>query len=259
MAAGFQPQYILESELREYGLPLPSEKADIISLVKQASVLIDEHCGRMETDGNGSLVYSTYTERLTFPSGRNVIRVSYSPLAAVPASTVNLLAASGGGFYTGVQANTITTATGVLSPVISAKGRYGYGRRADSALYPDATYGMNLLQVASYFGGPPTFTDIDVSSIDFDTRTGELWIPAGIYLAQYTEIEISYNGGYDPRNMPRAIKFATAGIVKNAIAKVTTGVKSIQGAGKISILMEDHLIDETIERFLMNYKVTLAI
>lgn len=259
MAAGFQPQYILESELREYGLPLPAEQANILNLVQQASTLIDEHCGRIETDGGGSLVYSTYTERLQFPSGRNIVRLSYSPLVALPASTVNALSASGGVYYTGVQANTVTTSAGLLSPVISAKGRYGYGRRADSAIYPDANYGMNILQVASYFGGPPQFTDIDCTLIDFDTRTGELWVPAGLYLAQYTEIEVTYNGGYDPRDMPKAIKFATAGIVRNALAKVATGIKSITGAGKISMLMEDTLIDKTIERFLQNYKVTLAI
>jgi hypothetical protein len=259
---GFQPQYILESELPTFGLPTVAQQANIINLVQAASTLIDEHCGRVEDDGGGSLVYSTYTERVEMPEGRNVVRLSYKPLVAIAQATVAALQASGGNFYTGVQANAVVSNFGSpnLSPIISCSGRYGYGRRDNQMKYPDSGYMMNLLQVASYFGGPPQFTAIDPTMIDYDPRTGEIWVPAGLYISNYTELQITYNTGFDPRNMPRAIKHATAAVIKNALAKGagTTGIKSITGAGRVNVMLDPELIDPNIEKMLANYVNSMA-
>jgi hypothetical protein len=136
--------------------------------------------------------------------------------------------------------------------MLGASGRYGYGRRSEFAVYPDLNYGMNLLQVASFFGGPPNWTPIDVSSIDWDaeSQSGEVWIPAGLYMSQYTEMIAIYNSGYDPLNMPPAIKNATAALVRNFLARGggTTGIKSLQ----------DELLDSTIQRWLDAFKTVLA-
>ena len=259
---GFQPQYLTEAELPTFGLPTVAQQGNIINLVEAASSLIDEHCGRVEDDGGGSLVYSTYTERLELPEGRNTVRLSYKPLVGIPAATVTALSASGGCFYTGVVANTVTSnfGGGNLSPLISCSGRYGYGRRDNQLKYPDSGYMMNLLQVASFFGGPPPFTPIDLMMIDFDPRTGQIWVPAGLYISNYTEIEVTYNSGFDPRNMPRSIKHACAQICKNSLAKGsgTTGIKSISGAGRINIILDPELIDKNTDKLLNNYKTTLA-
>ena len=73
---GFQPRYIEVENLKAYGLPTEREQANIVNLVESASTLIDEYCGRQDTDGNGSLVYSTYEEQLYLPSGRNLLRLT---------------------------------------------------------------------------------------------------------------------------------------------------------------------------------------
>ncbi len=271
----FQPRYILPQELSLYGLPDANVQPNILSLVDGASSLIDEYCGRTDGNGQGSLVYTTYMERILFQAmGRNIVRVSFKPMVAIPASVVNVLAASANApmtlddpllnvnyFFTGVQANTISGApNSALSPILGASGRYGYGRRSEFAIYPDLNYGMNALQLASFFGGPPAWTTIDVTQIDFANDTGEVWVPAGLYLSQYTEMIIMYNSGYHPLFMPRSIKQACAALVRNLLARAggTTGVKSINAAGSVNVMFTDALIDDTVARWLDAYKNIIA-
>lgn len=273
----FRPRYIQAEELGLYGLPDGSAQSNILALVDGASNLIDEYCGRQDGTGQGSLVYTTYAERLLLQArNRNIVRTSFKPLAVVPASTVQLLMASANApipagpdqqaglntnwTWTGVQPNTVVqTAGSTLSPIIGASGRYGYPRRSDFAIYPDLNYGMNPLQIASFFGGPPTFTPIDPTAIDYDMQTGEIWVPAGLYLSQYTEIMIVYNSGYDPTAMPNAIKHACAGIVRNMLA-MAGGVTNLKGlnSGMVNAQFGDNLIDSTIQRWLAAFVNVIA-
>lgn len=274
----FTPRFILPNELPLYSLPDVNRQSGILSLVDGASSLIDQHCGRTDGTGQGSLVWTTYMERLLLQArNRNILRVTFKPMVAITPTVVNNLMASGNSlnqnpkspllntnyFWTGVQANTVNVSNvpgSVLSPIIGASGRYGYARRSDFAVYPDLNYGMNLLQVASYFGGPPGFTLIDPTAIDFDVATGEIWVPAGLYLSQYTEIVIVYNSGYDPLNMPRAIKQATAMLIRNFLSRGggTTGLRSINTAGTANVSFTPDLIDTTIDRMLDPYKNIIA-
>lgn len=274
----FQPRFVLASELRQYGLPDQTKQADILSLVDAASTLIDEYCGRTDGNGQGSLVYTTYAERILFQaSGRNIVRVSFKPMVAIDATTYNTLVASANSvptnpagnpdlglnyFWTGCLQNLVTQPDGSLSSIIAASGRYGYGRRNSYAIYPDLNYGMNPLQVASFFGGPPTWTLIDAGAIDWDkqTQSGEIWVPAGLYLSQYTEMIVVYNAGYHPLMLPRAIKQSCAALVRNFLARGggTTGIKGIQAAGSINVQFTDALIDDTIARWLDAYRNVIA-
>ena len=263
----FQPRFISEKELISYGLPDITQVPDILTLVDRASTLIDEFCARPDVDGQGSLIYTTYTERLSLPVGRNIFRVSFRPLAAVDANTVSMLVASGSlpnqpnNFYTGVLPSTYPANYGraansnTLSPIISCSGRYGYARRGQQQVYPDLNYAANVLQIASFFGGPPQFTNIDVASIDVDLKTGECWVPAGLYLSQYTEVLISYTSGFSPWALPRAIKHATASLIRNLLSRGggATGLKGFQ-AGRIHAEFTDDLIDVNIQNMLQAYR-----
>ncbi|SRR6266566_5239379 len=256
----FQPRFLSEFELISYGLPDKTQQPDIITLVERASTLIDEHCARTDVDGQGSLVETTYTERLFLPVGRNIFRVSFRPLITVSPETVARYAASGSVagepnyFYTGVQANTVSRGS-TVTPLISASGRYGYARRGQQQVYPDLNYAANVLQIASFFGGPPQFTLIDISMADFDARTGEIWVPAGLYLSQYTEVVITYNAGFDPLRLPNAIKHATASLVRNLLARGggATGLKGF-GAGRIRAEFTEDLIDKNLQEMLLAYR-----
>jgi hypothetical protein len=258
----FQPRFIDEEDLNAFGLPDVSQQPDIITLVERASTLIDEFCARTDVDGQGSLVWTTYTERLFLPVGRNIFRVSFRPLAAIDTNTVNQLAASGSNgeepnyFYTGaIPSGQFRAGTNTLSPIVSCSGRYGYARRGQQQVYPDLNYAANVLQIASFFGGPPQFTPIDVTSIDFDVRTGECWVPAGLYLSQYTEVVIQYTSGFSPFRLPNAVKHATASLVRNLLSRGggATGLKGF-GAGRIRAEFTDELIDVNIQNMLQAYR-----
>lgn len=257
----FQPLYIFEDELKAFGLPDTDSQSNIMSLVEASSSLIDEYCGRTDGDGNGSLAYTTYSQRILLPEGRNIFRTMFKPLVPIDTTTTSTLAASGANYYTGFTANTQfgPSYAGALTPIISASGRYGYSRRGSQQVYPDLNYGANILQIASFFGGPPQFTPIDVTMIDYDVKTGEVWVPAGLYLSQYTEIVITYNSGFDPRDMPRGIKHACAALIKNFLARGggTTAMKSFS-VWRVSGQFVDDMIDPTVARLLQPFVTVLA-
>jgi hypothetical protein len=263
----FRPRYIFENELSDYGLPGISDQASIMALVNSASKFIDEYCGVQDGNGQGSLVWTTYIERLVMQArNRNIVRTMHRPMSVVTdddvASLTALATASGSAqnnYWTGVQSNTITRPDGTLTAIIGASGRYGYPRRGEAAVYPDLNYGLNLLQVAAFFGGPPGFMTIDASAIDWVSDLAELWVPAGLYMSQYTELLVIYNSGYDPRNMPEAIKQACAALVRNYLAKGgVTGLRGISGQGMVNVTFTDDLVDPVIERFLSAYKHIIA-
>lgn len=261
-----------------YGLPDPEDQPNILALVDAASSLIDAYCGRTDGNGMGSLVYTTYAERLLMQSsGRNIVRVSFKPMVALTATVVNNLTASANAplpspkgnplfntncWWTGAQANTVVRPDGSLSSIIGASGRYSYGRRAEFSVYPDLNYGINPLMLATFFGGPPGFVTIDASMIDWDqqSQSGEIWIPAGIYLSSYNEVTVIYNAGFDPLNMPRKIKDATAAVCRNFLARGggTTALKSISGQGMVNFQLTDSDIDPTVATWLAPYVTVIA-
>ena len=258
----FQPQYIFPAELTYYGLPDVDDQPNIMSLVEASSSLIDEYCGRTDGDGNGSLVYTTYSQRMLLPEGRNIFRTMFRPLVGLSTTLASTLAASGQNYYTGFTPNTSAPPPYdgmALTPIIGCSGRYGYSRRGSQQVYPDLNYGANILQIASFFGGPPQFTPIDLTMADVDPITGEIWIPAGLYLSQYTEVFIKYNSGYDPRDMPKSIKHACAALIKNFLSRGggTTGMKSFS-VWRVSGSFTDDMIDPTVERLLRPYANVLA-
>lgn len=262
----FSPCFVFANEYAQYGLPTSADQPDIDNLVQLASSMIDEFCGRTDGDGNGSLVYSTYIQRLNLQSpGRNLAYLPIKPIVAVSAAKVASLqaldAASGGFYYTGVLPNTILQLNGSLSGIIACSGRYGYTRRDQSAQYPDMQSIVNPLNLITLFGGPAPWIGIDITNSDYDLKTGEIWLPAGLQLTRYSEILITYNSGYDPGNMPKQIKLATSALVKNLMAKGsgTTGIKSQSlGRAGFNVVMTEDIIDPNIERLLRSFVVVRA-
>lgn len=274
----FRPRYIQAQELPLYGLPGVDQQPNILALVDAASTLIDAECGRTDAMGMGSLVWTTYAERILLQApGRNIFRTSFKPMVALDPTTVQILAASANAplpvpngqplefrnwMWTGVQANTIVRPNGQLSSILACSGRYTYGRRSAFAVYPDLNYGINPLMIATFFGGPPNFVPIDVGSIDWDleTQSGECWVPAGIYLSQYNEVTIYYNAGYNPLNMPPKIKDACAAICRNFLARAggTTALKGISGQGMVNFQLGPKDIDDTVSVWLAPFRNVIA-
>src|SRR5207253_3857103 len=85
-----------------------------------------------------------YEERLRIAAGRNTVRVTYVPLAAVPPAT---------------------------TPIVSARGRYAIPRRGEWP-FDDISSDIALM-----FGLPGTWNAVDPAGIDVYADTGELTLP----------------------------------------------------------------------------------
>jgi hypothetical protein len=259
----FAPCYLWSWELEQYGLPTPDRVPDVMNLVMLASSLIDEACGRLDGDGNGSLVFTTYCQRILIQTrNRNLTQLPIKPIVAVASGTVATLqalaAASGNNFYTGVQANTaVSVLTNQLSGLITCSGRYGYTRQDMAVGYPDLFTMVNPLNLVTMFGGPAPWISVDITQADYNSQSGEFWPPAGLQLQRYSELIVIYNSGWDPRAMPYQIKFVCASIVKNALAmgNATTAMRSLTlGKAGAQASFLGGLIDPTLDLMLTPFK-----
>ncbi len=182
------------------------------AVVGSASSLIDAHCRR------ATLGISQYEERIRMMPDRNTVRLTYLPLTTVSPAT---------------------------SPVVSARGRYTIPRRGE---WP---FDDLRLDVALMFGLPGTWTNIDPTTIDFDSATGELTLPLNIVGLWFSEVDLVYTAGFSV--IPDAVKYACAQIVRNAQATPAVNVKS----GSVDRMRMDYfapdLLDATVRSLLAPY------
>lgn len=95
--------------------------------------------------------------------------------------------------------------------IVGGTGRYSYGRRGDAGGNMDD---FNLLAAVSTFGGPPMWEIWPANaSAGINARTGQVWVPAGLMMAYYSEVSIRYVAGFTYANLPSEIKLACARIV----------------------------------------------
>jgi len=114
-----------------------------------------------------------------------------------------------------------------VTNVLSGVGRYAYGRRGDGANYNMEQF--NLLAAVSKFGGPPVWELFQATyPTAWDPGTGQLWIPAGIMLAYYSEVKIRYVAGFPASALPGPIKEACAALIVAMAA--TPGMGSVKKA-----------------------------
>lgn len=118
------------------------------------------------------------------------------------------------------------------SRLLSLAGRYGYGRRSDQVegVFNDT----NLLSTLSAFGVPPMWEYVDASTASFNLTSGEVWVPAGIMLAYFTDVKIWYLAGWPAANVPSNIKRACA-LVCNEIVGIgdfPSGLTSQKAGGQ---------------------------
>jgi hypothetical protein len=98
-----------------------------------------------------------------------------------------------------------------IQRVLSGLGRYSYGRRSQQV---EGNYSeFNLLAILQQFGGPPAWVPLDTQQLGVNPTTGELWIPAGLLLAYYSDVRLHYVAGWSPQTLPDPIKQACANII----------------------------------------------
>jgi hypothetical protein len=180
-------------------------------LVTMASALMEAHCRRP------TLLAAQYVERIRITAGAQTGRLSYGPL------------------YDGA--------------LVSARVRYAKGRRgeyADLNLQYDAG-----LQIATAFGLPGTWSNLDVTTIDLYPNARELTFPANFLGLGYNEAEVTYTAGLV--TVTAQIKAACAQIVKNAQATPALNVSR----SKLDTMQMDYfagtLIDDGVRALLKPY------
>jgi hypothetical protein len=118
-----------------------------------------------------------------------------------------------------------------VAGVLSGVGRYGYMRRGQDAVGSIDTY--NLLAVMSKFGGPPAWEAWTPQANSIDPQTGQIWVPAGVLLAYYTEVRMHYVAGFSYASLPTDVKQACANIINNIVntAGIPTTMQGIKAGG----------------------------
>ncbi|HEY4381214.1 MAG TPA: hypothetical protein VGN01_12765 [Acidobacteriaceae bacterium] len=178
---------------------------------QMASALIDAHCRRP------TLLVAQYVERLRLTAGSQSVRLSYLPLA--PLGTA-------------------------ASPLIGVRVRYGRPRRGEMQ-------DSMLADVATTFGLPGSWSQLDPAGVDLNPVTGEVTFPANLFGLTYNEVEVTYTAGV--ASVPPAIKIACAQIVKNAQATPGANVK----ASKMDTLAMQYfagtLVDPNVQALLRPY------
>jgi hypothetical protein len=200
--------YLDPSEYTTYGLEATTPQDWAVT----ASTVIDAHCRR------ATLAVAQYEERLRIQAGRNTVRVTYLPLAAVSPA---------------------------VTPIVSARGRYAIPRRGE---WPFDDISSD---VAMMFGLPGTWNAIDPAGIDVYLQTGELTLPVNAVGLGYSEIDLLYTAGLAV--IPDAVKVACAQIVRNAQSTPALNVRT----GRIDRMRLDYfsssLVDQTVSSLLAPY------
>ncbi|APR40507.1 hypothetical protein [Paraburkholderia sp. SOS3] len=121
-----------------------------------------------------------------------------------------------------------------VARIVGGTGRYGYGRRGDQASYN--TDNFNLLASLMKFGGPPAWEIWPANTAaGIEAETGQVWVPAGIMLAYYSEIKARYVAGFQYSNLPSVVKMACAQIITSLAALPPLGNVRMYQAGDTKI------------------------
>lgn len=145
-----------------------------------------------------------------------------------------------------------------LLRILSGVGRYGFGRRGDASRFNVDQF--NLLASVNQFGGPPAWEAFSAQTTNFDSGTGQLWVPAGIMLAYYNEIRVRYVAGYAATAIPGALKLACANIINATTANQLAGATKSYKAGDTQIQkFAASNFDDDTKRILDPYRSALFV
>jgi hypothetical protein len=144
-----------------------------------------------------------------------------------------------------------------VARLLSGQGRYGYGRRGDASRYMVDEF--NLLASLSHFGGPPVWEFFPLTNTGVDAPSGQVWVPAGVMLAYYSEINLWYVAGFAQANLPDAIKFACSQLILAAVNLPPMGpsVKSYRAGDTQITLFAASLLSADTKAMLDPYRAKL--
>jgi hypothetical protein len=193
---------------------LDAQTAD--QLVAMASALMEAWCRRP------SLFATQYTERVRLIAGSQTFRLSYGPL--------------------------------LPGALLSGRVRYARPRRGEEEGRMLGSDGFFIQQIATAFGLPGAWTNLDVTTVDVYPGPREVTLPATFLGAGigYNEVELTYTAGFV--TAPTQVMAACAQIVKNAQAIPALNVKSSRLDTLEMQYFSNQLIDPGVELMLAPYR-----
>jgi hypothetical protein len=181
-----------------------------------ASALMEAWCRRP------SLFATEYTERVRLIAGSQTFRLSYGPL--------------------------------VPGALLSGRVRYARPRRGEEESLLTQRDGCFIQEIATAFGLPGSWTNLDVTTVDLYPGPREVSLPATFLGAGlgYNEVELTYTAGFV--TVPTQVMAACAQIVKNAQAIPALNVKMSRLDTLQMQYFSNELIDPGVERMLQPYR-----
>ncbi|MDE2101962.1 MAG: hypothetical protein KGL39_32245 [Patescibacteria group bacterium] len=142
-----------------------------------------------------------------------------------------------------------------LVRVLSGVGRYGYGRRGEGADYNMEQF--NLLAALSKFGGPPYWELFQPAyAQNWDPNTGQLWVPAGVMLAYYSEVKVRYVAGFS--TLPAAVEAACVQIIQAMQANPVLGdIKGLKAGDTAIQYAASSVMSADVKAMLSPYAVRI--
>lgn len=145
-----------------------------------------------------------------------------------------------------------------LLRIVAGVGRYGYARQGEAQNYNMDQF--NLLAAVSRFGGPPAWEIFNPLMGGFDIQTGQVWIPAGVMLAYYTEVKLRYVAGFQYSNLPSSVKMACAQLIQALAERPQLGnVKSYKAGDTQITNFAATLLDDDAKTNLNAYRARLFV
>lgn len=133
--------------------------------------------------------------------------------------------------------------------IISMSGRYGHKRRG--AIPAES----GLLSIVSQFGGASSWEAVNVDNVDTNQETGQVWIPSGLMMTDYTDVRLHYVAGFSSTSIPDAIKLATARIIDSQMKTPLNGNVKLMKAGDTQIeRFIDSVIDSSVRQMISGYR-----
>jgi hypothetical protein len=136
----------------------------------------------------------------------------------------------------------------------SGVGRYGYGRRSDQTAGDMQEF--NLLAVIASFGGPPLWIPWAVANASVEYKSGEIWVPAGVLLAYFSDVKFWYVSGFPFASLDTNVKQACANIIANLGDKglgANIRTRSLPGS-TATTKFENDVIDANTRQMLWPFK-----
>lgn len=147
------------------------------------------------------------------------------------------------------------TARFPLARIVALQGRYSFQRRSEQA--SGYHYDFNLLSTIAQFGGPPLWLPVDVSLVGTDESSGELWPPAGPYIASYSEVRVNYLAGWPVGGVPNDIKQACANVVQalTSSPSLSADFKTMRAGDTALERFASSFIDQDTRDAILKYKL----